>query len=750
MSTKLRVALMVIILLFGFFLSWYINLQQENKIVVNMNDLSKITKDSISLNLAIGRLKTAVNLALQSSFQTDSKQLGILYKEFKSNLTDFQSIAPSLEKSYSSFDVLENDAQSLSKLNATINKLLNSKIEKQNNLKTLYATYAAKKAKVDKLYSSLMKEGKKTDLAMEKQLLKFVKDSATKYSTATDEEKDKIISNIQDYDYSKYSIRDQLYVLKQLISGMGNKDLLMSVNQYYLLLYMLLYEPSDPNSTDLMSDASDYYFNGSANISNPVYAAFINTVIPNLTMVWTNLQMKSASYYLAKTSLDSILPKIQSLNDEISSLTQQIQEEAKKFTPILSSIEVHVSSLRTSNDNLISKALNNVKQSVNQAKIWNLTIFLVTIFIGTILSFFAIMSIKKPIDSLITVAQKLGEGDLTVDIKAETRAIDMKILLTSFSTMAKNLKDLILQLHGSSDKINTISQTLSSSVEETTASIQEVSSNMDHTAKELEALSKKTDATTVSLDNIQTTIQKTTDNNNVLTQSIKDAIEKVDENKNTIMDAVSLMSETAEIVKTVAVVVGNLEKPTEDIKDFVKIVSTIANQTNLLALNAAIEAARAGEAGKGFAVVADEIRQLAEESLAAANKIKDTVNSIVDGVDNATSTMEIGNMKVSGISEMTSNAKDSLANISESLQNVSDTIRDMNEELVQLNQSASNEIDNIKEVIKSIDNIAMIVTDVNASMEEESAAMVNLANLADQLSGMIHEFKQMADKFKVE
>jgi hypothetical protein len=35
-------------------------------------------------------------------------------------------------------------------------------------------------------------------------------------------------------------------------------------------------------------------------------------------------------------------------------------------------------------------------------------------------------------------------------------------------------------------------------------------------------------------------------------------------------------------------------------------------------------------------------------------------------------------------------------------------------------------------------------------MEEESAAMINLANLADQLSNMIHEFKQMADKFKVD
>ena len=595
-----------------------------------------------------------------------------------------------------------------------------------------------------------MNEGKRTDLELENQLLNFVKENSTKYATASDEEKDKIISTIQDYDYSKYTIRDQLYVLRQIISGMNNMDLTMSIDKYYLLLYMLLYEPSNPDSTTIMSDASDYFFNGSANVQDPVYAAFINTVIPNLTMVWTNLQTKSASYSLKKVALNSILPKIQSLNNDIESLTQQIQAESKKYNPILASIKTHTTSLRKANDNSISIALTDVKNSVSTAKTWNLIIFILTLLLGAILSIFIIFSIKKPIDSLIEVAEKLGAGDLTVEINTKTKAADMVILLNSFTTMTNNLRALIVKLHDSSDSINTISQTLSSSVEETTASIQEVSSNMDHTAKELELLSRKTDATTRSLDNIQSTIQSTTNSNTVLTENINEAIDKVEENKNIIMDAVSLMSETAEIVKTVAVVIGNLEQPTNEIKEFVKIVSTIANQTNLLALNAAIEAARAGEAGKGFAVVADEIRQLAEESLSAAAKIKETVESIVDGVENATSTMEIGNMKVSGISEMTSKAKDSLANISESLQTVSQTIDGMNEELTQLSLSAKNEIDNIKGVINSIDSISSIVTDVNASMEEESAAMVNLANLADQLSNMIHEFKQMANKFKVE
>ena len=69
-------------------------------------------------------------------------------------------------------------------------------------------------------------------------------------------------------------------------------------------------------------------------------------------------------------------------------------------------------------------------------------------------------------------------------------------------------------------------------------------------------------------------------------------------------------------------------KSVDQIETLAGEILSISQQTQLIALNASIEAARAGSSGKGFAVVASEVRDLANSSQEAANKIQE-VNSIV-------------------------------------------------------------------------------------------------------------------------
>jgi len=79
-----------------------------------------------------------------------------------------------------------------------------------------------------------------------------------------------------------------------------------------------------------------------------------------------------------------------------------------------------------------------------------------------------------------------------------------------------------------------------------------------------------------------------------------------------------------------------LQASSNQIRDVVDLVTSIANQTNLLALNAAIEAARAGQHGSGFAVVAAEVRKLSEDTKEAIGNVTGLIKNTDEGIADMT------------------------------------------------------------------------------------------------------------------
>ncbi|WP_346620433.1 methyl-accepting chemotaxis protein [Blastococcus montanus] len=84
---------------------------------------------------------------------------------------------------------------------------------------------------------------------------------------------------------------------------------------------------------------------------------------------------------------------------------------------------------------------------------------------------------------------------------------------------------------------------------------------------------------------------------------------------------------TAE-VGTARGTIGSLTRSSAEIAEIIALIDSVAAQTRLLALNATIEAARAGEAGKGFAVVASEVKDLADQTGRATERVTAQVEQI--------------------------------------------------------------------------------------------------------------------------
>jgi methyl-accepting chemotaxis protein len=191
----------------------------------------------------------------------------------------------------------------------------------------------------------------------------------------------------------------------------------------------------------------------------------------------------------------------------------------------------------------------------------------------------------------VTIAKKVSEGDLTVDVSQKPEGE----LETALQDMVIRLREIVNGIIAGADTIasasqqlSAASQTMSSGATEQAASAEEVASSMEEMAINIQHNNEHAFAT-----------EK---------MAVKAAVEIMESNK----------------------AVNSTETSMKDITGKITIIGEIARQTNLLALNAAIEAARAGEQGKGFAVVASEVKKLAERSQAAANEINQLSSAGID------------------------------------------------------------------------------------------------------------------------
>lgn len=95
------------------------------------------------------------------------------------------------------------------------------------------------------------------------------------------------------------------------------------------------------------------------------------------------------------------------------------------------------------------------------------------------------------------------------------------------------------------------------------------------------------------------------------------------------------VKESNEYMQKFAIAMQEINEQSQQIRNIIQTIDSIAFQTNILALNAAVEAARAGSAGKGFSVVADEVRNLAQKSAEAAKNTAELIERTTDSIEHS-------------------------------------------------------------------------------------------------------------------
>jgi len=357
-------------------------------------------------------------------------------------------------------------------------------------------------------------------------------------------------------------------------------------------------------------------------------------------------------------------------------------------------------------------------------------------------------SVVKPVNEAMRIAEAYANGDMTARVEIETQG-DFTRFAASLDGIGVSMCDLLYEVNKGVETVTATSQELASSAEEMNASTEQVSSAIQQISKGAQSQAAQVVDTAKIMAEMASSVETVVSKSDMAANSANKANDTANSGKATIERTVLKMQEIQKVVGDSAQVIEALGRKSEQIGDIVNVITNISDQTNLLALNAAIEAARAGEQGRGFAVVAEEVKNLAEESREAAERIAKMIKEVQFETAKAVTTMQAGTKSTAEGTAIVEAAGKAFADIAGVAATTSKEVVDISS-LMKVQKGEA------QKAAKSVDGIASIAEETASASEESAssteeltASMEDMTARAQSLSEMAINLQKMASRFKI-
>lgn len=433
-----------------------------------------------------------------------------------------------------------------------------------------------------------------------------------------------------------------------------------------------------------------------------------------------------------------------SLGDE-KKISDNLLKTKQKYEETTSELD----ELTDLNDKWAKEAVeSNHKNYFNSIRI-NVAIIFLSVVLLYIMAFAIIRKIKRSINGISELANRLSNYDFSRAIKINGND-EFSMLGKSLNIAQDNVSLLIKNVMSTTENMSASSQELSATVQELSSKLDTINNSSGEINKAVQGTVATTEEVSASIEGVSSSVnvlsEKATDGSNNAIQINERAVAVEEDSKRSVKISTDVYK-TVEKGILEAIEKGNV---VNDIVIMADTIDDIANQTNLLALNAAIEAARAGEQGKGFAVVADEVKNLAEQSSKAVNSVKITIKNVQDAFK---SLSENSNELLNFVRDKVMYQFKNFIIVSESYKSDGKFVSDMSEEIAAMSEEISATASEISLAIENMANMANGSYDklnsMQESISESNVGIDQVANSASSQAEMAYSLNEMVLKFKV-
>lgn len=389
-------------------------------------------------------------------------------------------------------------------------------------------------------------------------------------------------------------------------------------------------------------------------------------------------------------------------------------------------------------------------QPVNSYRIMLVLITSITVIVASLVGFFTIRRVTKPILYLKDLMGKVSSGDLRARIGLSHSSKELNLLESGFNQMVDRLHSIIYQLEASANRVTISSERMrmtasdsKSASEQIAIAMEEVVGGSEVQVKSAERVTNDVIKIANRMDQVSHSIHKVKESSQIAFRKAKTGNQLVDRT----VEQIKLVNGS---IENTAQLIHSLNEKSNQIDHILNLIQELANLTNLLSLNATIEAARAGEHGKGFSVVAQEVKKLSNQSGQAVLKIKEITDEIRNETEDVVMAMKNGLAELKEGIDMVQQTEEAFADITNAVSVVTGETEDVSKIVSHVHSQTKDGVLQISNISAISQDFARSIQQVTAASEEQQASMEEMLNEAAALNDLSNKLEKTLKNFSIQ